>query len=134
MCPSMQVPIIKLTDSHTEVKVDISFNVHSGVKAANLIKDYKKVCAIGSTLSHHRSIFGHSSLIFVFCFFSACFLAVWGFSRGTGVMLCCCNTLDSLSHENTAFSPQAEFTLRSLLLSLKVLKYKSGWQYSNKIS
>ncbi|KAI4890795.1 hypothetical protein NFI96_010583 [Prochilodus magdalenae] len=36
------VPIIKLTDSHTEVKVDISFNVHSGVKAANLIKDFKK--------------------------------------------------------------------------------------------
>ncbi|XP_066510512.1 terminal nucleotidyltransferase 4B-like isoform X2 [Hoplias malabaricus] len=36
------VPIIKLTDSRTEVKVDISFNVHSGVKAANLIKDFKK--------------------------------------------------------------------------------------------
>ncbi|XP_076855752.1 terminal nucleotidyltransferase 4B [Brachyhypopomus gauderio] len=36
------VPIIKLTDSHTEVKVDISFNVHSGVKAANLIKGFKK--------------------------------------------------------------------------------------------
>uniref|UniRef100_A0A8B9HTJ7 Terminal nucleotidyltransferase 4A n=1 Tax=Astyanax mexicanus TaxID=7994 RepID=A0A8B9HTJ7_ASTMX len=36
------VPIIKLTDSHTEVKVDISFNVCSGVKAANLIKDFKK--------------------------------------------------------------------------------------------
>ncbi|XP_060767950.1 terminal nucleotidyltransferase 4B [Neoarius graeffei] len=36
------VPIIKLTDAHTEVKVDISFNVHSGVKAANLIKDFKK--------------------------------------------------------------------------------------------
>lgn len=36
------VPIIKLTDSHTEVKVDISFNVQSGVKAANLIKDYKQ--------------------------------------------------------------------------------------------
>ncbi|XP_056605061.1 terminal nucleotidyltransferase 4B [Triplophysa dalaica] len=36
------VPIIKLTDSRTEVKVDISFNVHSGVKAANLIKDFKQ--------------------------------------------------------------------------------------------
>ncbi|KAI5088758.1 non-canonical poly(A) RNA polymerase PAPD5 [Silurus meridionalis] len=36
------VPIIKLTDAYTEVKVDISFNVHSGVKAANLIKDFKK--------------------------------------------------------------------------------------------
>ncbi|XP_062845844.1 terminal nucleotidyltransferase 4B [Trichomycterus rosablanca] len=36
------VPIIKLTDTLTEVKVDISFNVHSGVKAANLIKDFKR--------------------------------------------------------------------------------------------
>ncbi|XP_027023437.1 terminal nucleotidyltransferase 4B isoform X2 [Tachysurus fulvidraco] len=36
------VPIIKLTDARTEVKVDISFNVHSGVNAANLIKDFKK--------------------------------------------------------------------------------------------
>ncbi|XP_036390872.1 terminal nucleotidyltransferase 4B-like isoform X2 [Megalops cyprinoides] len=36
------VPIIKLTDSYTEVKVDISFNVHNGVKAAVLIKEFKK--------------------------------------------------------------------------------------------
>ncbi|XP_045888168.1 terminal nucleotidyltransferase 4B [Micropterus dolomieu] len=36
------VPIIKLTDSFTEVKVDISFNVKSGVEAARLIKDYKE--------------------------------------------------------------------------------------------
>ncbi|CAL8243311.1 unnamed protein product [Lota lota] len=36
------VPIIKLTDSFTEVKVDISFNVRSGVKAAQLIKEYKE--------------------------------------------------------------------------------------------
>ncbi|KAG9341946.1 hypothetical protein JZ751_018263 [Albula glossodonta] len=36
------VPIIKLTDSYTDVKVDISFNVHNGVKAAVLIKDFKK--------------------------------------------------------------------------------------------
>uniref|UniRef100_A0A8C8FB47 Terminal nucleotidyltransferase 4A n=1 Tax=Oncorhynchus tshawytscha TaxID=74940 RepID=A0A8C8FB47_ONCTS len=36
------VPIIKLTDFRTEVKVDISFNVKNGVKAALLIKDYKK--------------------------------------------------------------------------------------------
>lgn len=34
------VPIIKLTDQETEVKVDISFNVETGVKAATLIKDY----------------------------------------------------------------------------------------------
>ncbi|XP_049574165.1 terminal nucleotidyltransferase 4B [Syngnathus scovelli] len=36
------VPIIKLTDSFTEVKVDISFNVESGVKAACLIKEFKE--------------------------------------------------------------------------------------------
>ncbi|MFT7807025.1 non-canonical poly(A) RNA polymerase PAPD5-like isoform X1 [Arapaima gigas] len=36
------VPIIKLTDSYTEVKVDISFNVQNGVKAAQLIKEFKK--------------------------------------------------------------------------------------------
>ncbi|KAF5898105.1 non-canonical poly(A) RNA polymerase PAPD7-like isoform X2, partial [Clarias magur] len=34
------VPIIKLTDQETEVKVDISFNVETGVKAARFIKDY----------------------------------------------------------------------------------------------
>lgn len=39
----LQVPIIKLTDSFTEVKVDISFNVQNGVKAAQLIKDFIKV-------------------------------------------------------------------------------------------
>uniref|UniRef100_A0A3Q3X7T8 Terminal nucleotidyltransferase 4B n=1 Tax=Mola mola TaxID=94237 RepID=A0A3Q3X7T8_MOLML len=36
------VPIIKLTDSFTEVKVDISFNMKSGVKAARLIKEFKE--------------------------------------------------------------------------------------------
>lgn len=40
---SFQVPIIKLTDQETEVKVDISFNVETGVKAASFIKDYVKV-------------------------------------------------------------------------------------------
>ncbi|XP_062866054.1 terminal nucleotidyltransferase 4A [Trichomycterus rosablanca] len=36
------VPIIKLTDQETDVKVDISFNVETGVKAAQFIKDYIK--------------------------------------------------------------------------------------------
>ncbi|KAI4873992.1 hypothetical protein NFI96_032084 [Prochilodus magdalenae] len=36
------VPIIKLTDRETEVKVDISFNVETGVKAARFIKDNLK--------------------------------------------------------------------------------------------
>ncbi|XP_031142948.1 terminal nucleotidyltransferase 4A isoform X1 [Sander lucioperca] len=37
------VPIIKLTDQETEVKVDISFNVETGVRAASFIKDYVKM-------------------------------------------------------------------------------------------
>ncbi|XP_042187855.1 terminal nucleotidyltransferase 4A isoform X4 [Callorhinchus milii] len=36
------VPIIKLTDQETEVKVDISFNVETGVKAAQFIKEFIK--------------------------------------------------------------------------------------------
>ncbi|ROL42074.1 Non-canonical poly(A) RNA polymerase PAPD7 [Anabarilius grahami] len=36
------VPIIKLTDRETDVKVDISFNVITGVKAARFIKDHLK--------------------------------------------------------------------------------------------
>ncbi|XP_072403425.1 terminal nucleotidyltransferase 4B [Chiloscyllium punctatum] len=36
------VPIIKLTDTYTEVKVDISFNVQNGVKAAQLIHEFIK--------------------------------------------------------------------------------------------
>ena len=42
---SLQVPIIKLTDHETEVKVDISFNVETAVRAAQLIKGYLKVSA-----------------------------------------------------------------------------------------
>lgn len=37
------MPIIKLTDHETEVKVDISFNVETAVKAAQFIKSYLKV-------------------------------------------------------------------------------------------
>lgn len=36
------VPIIKLTDRESQVKVDISFNMQSGVQSAELIKDYKQ--------------------------------------------------------------------------------------------
>ncbi|XP_071516564.1 terminal nucleotidyltransferase 4B-like [Panulirus ornatus] len=35
------VPIVKLTDSETDVKVDISFNMNSGVNSARLIKEFK---------------------------------------------------------------------------------------------
>ncbi|XP_044746317.1 non-canonical poly(A) RNA polymerase protein Trf4-1-like isoform X2 [Coccinella septempunctata] len=34
------VPIVKLTDRRTEIKVDISFNMSNGVKSAELIKNY----------------------------------------------------------------------------------------------
>lgn len=44
-----QVPIIKLTDQRTDVKVDISFNVETGVKAASFIKGYMKVRGAFST-------------------------------------------------------------------------------------
>lgn len=42
MC-CLQVPIIKLTDQESRVKVDISFNVETAVKAAQFIKSYLKV-------------------------------------------------------------------------------------------
>lgn len=34
------VPIVKLTDKKTEIKVDISFNMSNGVKSAELIKNF----------------------------------------------------------------------------------------------
>lgn len=36
------VPIIKMADSHTGIKVDISFNMANGLRAAELIKHFKK--------------------------------------------------------------------------------------------
>ncbi|XP_050071819.1 non-canonical poly(A) RNA polymerase protein Trf4-1-like [Anopheles maculipalpis] len=36
------VPIVKLTDRQTQVKVDISFNMESGVQSAKLIKGFKR--------------------------------------------------------------------------------------------
>lgn len=39
---SSQVPIVKLTDKASDVKVDISFNMSNGVKSAELIKDFKQ--------------------------------------------------------------------------------------------
>ncbi|PNF28797.1 hypothetical protein B7P43_G05693 [Cryptotermes secundus] len=36
------VPIVKLTDKKSDVKVDISFNMSNGVKSAELIKDFKQ--------------------------------------------------------------------------------------------
>ncbi|KAJ6665985.1 hypothetical protein lerEdw1_000889 [Lerista edwardsae] len=56
------VPIIKLTDSFTEVKVDISFNVQNGVKAAHLIRDFIKDVAESNckrNYSFHLSRVGH---------------------------------------------------------------------------
>ncbi|XP_054709824.1 terminal nucleotidyltransferase 4B-like isoform X2 [Uloborus diversus] len=34
------VPIVKLIDAKTDIKIDISFNMNNGVKSANLIKDF----------------------------------------------------------------------------------------------
>lgn len=36
------VPIVKLTDRATDIRVDISFNMNNGVKSADLIQRYKK--------------------------------------------------------------------------------------------
>lgn len=44
------VPIIKLTDRISQVKVDISFNMESGVRSAELIKDYKRKYPVLSKL------------------------------------------------------------------------------------
>lgn len=39
--PLLQVPIIKLTDRFSDVKVDISFNMNNGLVSANQIKQYQ---------------------------------------------------------------------------------------------
>lgn len=44
------VPIIKLTDRESLVKVDISFNMESGVRSAELIKNYKRKYPVLSKL------------------------------------------------------------------------------------
>ncbi|GAB0090026.1 Non-canonical poly(A) RNA polymerase protein Trf4-1 [Sergentomyia squamirostris] len=44
------VPIIKLTDRESQVKVDISFNMQSGVQSAELIKSYKRKYPVLSKL------------------------------------------------------------------------------------
>lgn len=44
------VPIVKLTDRETQVKVDISFNMQSGVQSAELIKSYKRKYPVLSKL------------------------------------------------------------------------------------
>ncbi|XP_072757266.1 terminal nucleotidyltransferase 4B [Anoplolepis gracilipes] len=36
------VPIVKLTDKESEIKVDISFNMNNGVKSADLINSFKR--------------------------------------------------------------------------------------------
>lgn len=40
--PIFQVPIVKLIDRATEVKVDISFNTRNGVQSAELIRHFKR--------------------------------------------------------------------------------------------
>lgn len=54
-CP--QVPIIKLTDHETDVKVDISFNVETAVKAAQFIKSYLKVILLKYMFNTDAALF-----------------------------------------------------------------------------
>ncbi|KAM3955816.1 LOW QUALITY PROTEIN: terminal nucleotidyltransferase 4A [Aphomia sociella] len=44
------VPIVKMTDKYSDVKVDISFNMSSGVKSAELIKHFKEKYPVLSPL------------------------------------------------------------------------------------
>ncbi len=39
---NVYVPIVKITERLTDIKVDISFNTTNGIRAAELIKFYKK--------------------------------------------------------------------------------------------
>lgn len=87
---SAQVPIIKLTDQETEVKVDISFNVETGVKAASFIKDYVKVRY--SCVYINVRIYSLQVRLFSLCFF---FLVSEQTSRNTQKSICtiCCCVL-----------------------------------------
>lgn len=60
------MPIIKLTDHETEVKVDISFNVETAVKAAQFIKSYLKVIFFKS-FDMHKSYFVSDIYFLLFC-------------------------------------------------------------------
>lgn len=43
-----QVPIVKLTEKSSGVKIDISFNMNNGLRSAELIKEFKaKFPALG---------------------------------------------------------------------------------------
>lgn len=62
------MPIIKLTDHETEVKVDISFNVETAVKAAQFIKSYLKVSLLTFDIYNANVAF--------FFFFNVCISGV----------------------------------------------------------
>ena len=42
MLDKASVPIIKLTDQRTKIKVDISFNMANGLKSVELVKLYRR--------------------------------------------------------------------------------------------
>lgn len=56
------VPIIKLTDRRTDVKVDMSFNMNNGLRSAQLIL----VRSEKEKKNFHRMILFHSSIIWKF--------------------------------------------------------------------
>ena len=66
------VPIIKLTDQRTKIKVDISFNMANGLKSVELVKLYRRqfpplqklICVLKQFLLQ-RDLNEVSSLIFL---------------------------------------------------------------------
>lgn len=78
---STQVPIIKLTDHETGVKVDISFNVETAVKAAQFIKSYLKVrlqeCRVNFMFQAEAAKIEPTYLFFFFYFKSNLHLSDW---------------------------------------------------------
>lgn len=54
-----QVPIVKIVDKKTKIRVDISFNKSSGIRVAELIKHYKKVYPPLSKLTYVLKQFLH---------------------------------------------------------------------------
>lgn len=50
MLDKASVPIIKLTDKRSDIKVDISFNMSNGLKSAELIKEFKREYPVLSKL------------------------------------------------------------------------------------
>lgn len=87
------VPIIKLTDRESQVKVDISFNMESGVRSAELIKDYKRKYPVLSKLVLVLKQFllqRDLNEVFTGRYLAARFLFFSSFSAGPFITYSCC--------------------------------------------